>query len=79
MTIERAIEILDPEHRENYEPIELVEEACYMGIEALKMQPPMKPRCDIACPICGRVVTYKNFCPDCGQAIDWSESYHERE
>lgn len=73
MTIERAIEILDPEHRENYESIELVEKACYMGMEALKRKLPMKPRCDIACPICGRVAIYKNFCPDCGQAIDWSE------
>ena len=36
MTIERAIEILDPEHREHYESIEPVNEACRMGIEALK-------------------------------------------
>lgn len=36
MTIERAIEILDPEHREHYESIEPVNEACLMGIEALK-------------------------------------------
>ena len=38
MTIERAIEILDPDHRETYESIEPVEEACRMGIEALRMQ-----------------------------------------
>ena len=38
MTIERAIEILDPEHREHYESIEPVNEACRMGIEALKRQ-----------------------------------------
>lgn len=36
MTIERAIEILDPEHREHYESIEPVNEACRMGMEALK-------------------------------------------
>ena len=30
MTIERAIEILDPEHREHYDSIEGVEEACRM-------------------------------------------------
>lgn len=36
MTIERAIEILDPEHREHYESIEIVNEACRMGMEALK-------------------------------------------
>ena len=35
MTIDRAIEILDPEHREHYESIEPVNEACRMGMEAL--------------------------------------------
>ena len=35
MTIERAIEILDPGHREHYGSIEPVNEACRMGIEAL--------------------------------------------
>ena len=34
--IERAIEILDPEHREHYESIEVVNEACRMGMEALR-------------------------------------------
>ena len=36
MTIDRAIEILDPEHREVYDSIETVNEACRMGMEALK-------------------------------------------
>lgn len=36
MTIERAIEILDPEHREHYDSIEPVNEACRMGMDALK-------------------------------------------
>lgn len=36
MKIERAIEILDPEHREHYEDLEEVNEACRMGMEALK-------------------------------------------
>lgn len=36
MTIERAIEILDPEHREHYDSIETVNEACRMGMNALK-------------------------------------------
>ena len=36
MTPERAIEILDPEHREHYESIEPVEEACRIGIKAIK-------------------------------------------
>lgn len=32
MTIDRAIEILDPEHREHYESIDPVNEACRMGM-----------------------------------------------
>ena len=36
MTIDRAIEILNPEHREHYESIEPVNEACRMGMEALE-------------------------------------------
>ena len=36
MTIDRAIEILDPEHREHYDGMDEVNEACRMGMEALK-------------------------------------------
>lgn len=36
MTPERAIQILDPDHREHYESIEPVNEACRMGMDALK-------------------------------------------
>ena len=36
MTIDRAIEILDPEHRERYDGMDEVNEACRMGMEALK-------------------------------------------
>lgn len=38
MTIERAIQILDPEHREHYDSIETVNEACRMGMAALRAQ-----------------------------------------
>lgn len=44
MTNERAIKILDPEHREHYESIEPVNEACRMGMDALKKQIPQKAR-----------------------------------
>lgn len=37
MEIKRAIEILDPEHRERYEDLEEVNEACRMGMEALRI------------------------------------------
>lgn len=36
MTIERAIEILNPEHREHYDGLDEVNEACRMGMEALE-------------------------------------------
>lgn len=36
MKIERAIEILDLEHRENYDGLDEVNEACRMGMEALE-------------------------------------------
>ena len=36
MTPERAAEILDPDHREHYDSIEPVNEACRMGMGALK-------------------------------------------
>lgn len=36
MTIDRAIEILNPEHRENYDGMDEVNEACRMGMEALE-------------------------------------------
>ena len=37
MKIERAIEILDPEHREHYDDLEEVNQACRMGMEALRI------------------------------------------
>lgn len=38
MTIDRSIEIMDTTHREHYDSIESVNEACRMGMEALKAQ-----------------------------------------
>ena len=83
MTYERAVEILDPEHREHYESIDIVDEACRMGMEALKKQMPKKPLksdrkvryCEVfECQNCGlefsgRIIKY---CYRCGQAFDWS-------
>ena len=37
MKIERAIEILDPEHREHYDDMEEVNTACRMGMNALRL------------------------------------------
>lgn len=38
MTIDRAIEILDPDHRETYDSIEPINEACRIAVDALKTQ-----------------------------------------
>ena len=84
MKIERAREILDPEHREHYDGIETVNEACRMGRDALGKLVPLRPYPDddgniIACQRCGSGEYLHNedgapnkFCGQCGQAIDWS-------
>lgn len=83
MENERAIEILDPEHRERYESIDPVNEACRMGMEALRRRVPRTPYPDgdlriLACANCGSGEYLHNedgneqrFCGQCGQAIDW--------
>ena len=84
MTYERAAEILDPEHRETYESLEIVNEACRMGRAALFRRMPEPPHPDgdesiLACPTCGSGEYLCNedgnrccFCGWCGQAIDWN-------
>ena len=83
MKIGRAAEILDPEHREQYESLEPVNEACRMGMEALRRLEPRPPHPDedehlLACPHCGSGEYLYNedgneqrFCGQCGQAIEW--------
>lgn len=54
-----------------------------LSIEALEKQTPKKPvkvekdwghiMFIDACPRCKITAPYSNFCPFCGQAIDWSE------
>lgn len=86
MRIERAMEILDPNHREHYESIDIVNEACEMGRRALEKQIPKKPipnekdniRLSLCynCPECGRTFSgtgIADYCYHCGQALDWSE------
>lgn len=86
MTLEQAIEILDPKNP-YYEDSYTVHRARYMGMEALKIRMPKKvknaPLCEMVLfPSCGYSYLYKkleklkppfdNFCPECGQALDWS-------
>lgn len=65
MTIERAIEILDPEHREHYDSIETVNEACRMGMAALEKQRPKKPLTECAPYV--PLINYK--CGSCGSLL----------
>ena len=86
MTTERAMEILNPEHREHYESIAPVEEACRMGIKALRLNIPEKiiERNDrditrLICPYCKAPKKYlynlskerNRRCGYCGKALDW--------
>lgn len=93
MTPERAIEILNPEHREHYDSIETVNEACRIGMDAIGYRIKKKPLIikhdkDIKlgsatwkagvpiykCSCCNSFISRSNkFCPDCGQALDWSD------
>lgn len=82
MTYERAAEILDPEHLENYS-IETVKEACRMGMAALKKQIPEKVNLWENsqfgnCPLCHEVVyrpalRKRVYCRKCGQALNWED------
>ena len=60
MKIKRAMEILDPTHRERYDSLGIVEDACRMGITALKRNLPHmadivadEDLLQISCPECG--------------------------
>ena len=87
MEIERAIEILNPEHREQYDSLETVKEACRMGMEALERMKPVKPKVKVdtwVCGICGYPLEHQEMvgdnvlfhdqyehCPMCGRKVKW--------
>jgi ribosomal protein S27AE len=85
MSAERAAEILDPKHRERYESLAAVEDACSMGRDALLLRIPRSPYPDgdksiLSCPNCGSGEYLHNqdeaestFCGQCGQAILWED------
>ena len=93
ISIERAIEILDPEHRERYENIAPVNEACRMGMDALKRRLPKNPINEkhyYMCPCCHSdlgvssddVFIYElptpQYCGNCGQALSWPSAEDEK-
>lgn len=88
MTLERAAEIIDPAHREHYQSIELVNEACEIGRRAILKQIPRQVDITEDCCICqnchfdmmgvydfsDRDTKDPSYCPKCGQALDWGEN-----
>lgn len=76
--IKRAIEILDPNHRERYESIDIVNKACILGQIALKRLVPINVKIIVNsaaenkynCPTCNSQVDLNDrYCRSCGQAI----------
>lgn len=57
-----------------------IDAACDMAINALEKQIPKKPKTDdryvmYICPCCNDFIKVsQNYCPNCGQAIDWSDT-----
>ena len=84
MTKERAIEILNPEHREHFESIETVNEACRMGMKALEKQIPKKPVeiiNDNECQIGARIIpkgAIAQKCPVCDSFTSRSCNYCQK-
>lgn len=83
MTNEEAIQTLK-EDRETYqdfinqgyadnEEIKRGLLALDMAIEALEKQIPKKKKKRNECPECGYSYAFEEYCPYCGQALDWSD------
>lgn len=80
MTLERAAEILDTEHREHYESIEPVNEACEIGRKAIFKQIAQQPEYEADGYADGVLVYDYAKCPVCGRSFeeganDWGCSY----
>lgn len=84
MSINKAMQVLNPERQEWYNNIETFNKACLMGIAALDRDAARSPYTNgdiyiLSCPRCGNREYLHNvdgnpnrFCGQCGQAIDWS-------
>lgn len=86
MTDERAIEILDPGHREHYDGLDEVNEACRLGMDALREHIKRNRGCWL-CTIDGvpakKLVLAEtcgdaNFCPICGRKLPQQPKREEK-
>lgn len=70
-------------HRDDFDEVFLQDiEALKVGISALEKQVPKKviKRCSTdklfvshKCPVCKETPMYREYCYNCGQALDWSD------
>lgn len=82
MTNEEAIKELNTERyayqnfiEQGYSESEDIKRALLaynLAIEALEKQIPKKKKKRNECPECGYSYAFEEYCPNCGQAIDWS-------
>ena len=86
MNEREAIEILQEEH-DYAQLLSYVNSALNLAISALEKRIPKKPDLEgdgyddngeliydtWICPCCGKYYEEYEFCPQCGQAIDWTE------
>lgn len=71
MKAERAIEILDPQHREHYDSLEPVNEACRIGMKAIQKNMLAEKVLfeDVGYDQWHEVNIYACICPSCGLEI----------
>lgn len=90
MNVSQRIAVKMAEEYDDLAVAQIVKEAVNEGVtyltvlnkrsimNALQRQVPQKPRDDgwLYCPVCGRNLcpAHFNYCPDCGQKIDWEVS-----
>ncbi len=77
MTMNEVVKIIE---RESQKARRSVYPAYASAIYAMKKQTPRKPSHDIFCPVCnepsiidGEYGIRWNYCPNCGQKIDWRD------
>ena len=75
MTYERAAEILDPNHREHYDSIDPVNEACEIGRKAILKRIPQLPEFEAdGYDNDGELIYDMAYCPECRNPFEYDTS-----